>query len=40
MILTNPKLGPQDVNIPRDRWRFRLRLTRRLQARKAISLAA
>jgi hypothetical protein len=26
MILTNPKLGPQDVNIPRDRWRFRLRL--------------
>jgi len=27
MILTNPKLGPQDVNIPRDRWRFRLRLT-------------
>ena len=27
MILTNPKLGPQDVNIPRDRWRFRLRLS-------------
>ena len=27
MILTNPKLGPQDVNIPRDRSRFRLRLT-------------
>src|SRR5271165_5898807 len=27
LILTNPKLGPQDVNIPRDRWRFRLRLT-------------
>jgi hypothetical protein len=26
MILTNPKLGPQDVDIPRDRWRFRLRL--------------
>jgi hypothetical protein len=26
MILTNPKLGPQDVNIPRERWRFRLRL--------------
>ena len=26
MILTNPKLGAQDVNIPRDRWRFRLRL--------------
>ena len=26
MILTNPKLGPQDVNIQRDRWRFRLRL--------------
>jgi Putative porin len=26
LILTNPKLGPQDVNIPRDRWRFRLRL--------------
>jgi hypothetical protein len=27
MILSNPKLGPQDVNIPRDRWRFRLRLS-------------
>ena len=27
LILTNPKLGPQDVNIPRDRWRFRLRLS-------------
>jgi hypothetical protein len=26
MILSNPKLGAQDVNIPRDRWRFRLRL--------------
>jgi Putative porin len=26
MILTNPRLGSQDVNIPRDRWRFRLRL--------------
>src|SRR5580698_376685 len=26
MILTNPKLGSQDENIPRDRWRFRLRL--------------
>jgi hypothetical protein len=26
MILTNPKLGAQDVNIQRDRWRFRLRL--------------
>lgn len=26
LILTNPKLGAQDVNIPRDRWRFRLRL--------------
>jgi hypothetical protein len=26
LILTNPALGPQDVNIPRDRWRFRLRL--------------
>src|ERR1700721_571690 len=24
MILTNPKLGSQDENIPRDRWRFRL----------------
>src|ERR1700737_3694413 len=27
MILTNPLLGPQDRSIPRDRWRFRLRLT-------------
>ena len=27
MILTNPKLGPVDQVIPRDRWRFRLRLT-------------
>jgi hypothetical protein len=27
MVLTNPLLGPQDRNIPRDRWRFRLRLT-------------
>jgi hypothetical protein len=27
MVLTNPKLGPQDQNIPRDRWRFRLRLS-------------
>ena len=27
MILTNPKLGSQDENIPRDRWRFRLRLS-------------
>jgi polyhydroxyalkanoate synthesis regulator phasin len=27
MILTNPLLGPQDRNINRDRWRFRLRLT-------------
>src|SRR5271157_3532282 len=27
MILSNPKLGPQDSNINRDRWRFRLRLT-------------
>jgi polyhydroxyalkanoate synthesis regulator phasin len=27
MILTNPKLGAQDENIPRDRWRFRLRLS-------------
>ncbi len=27
MILTNPLLGPQDRVIPRDRWRFRLRLT-------------
>ena len=26
MILTNPLLGPQDRNINRDRWRFRLRL--------------
>ena len=26
MILTNPLLGPQDRNIHRDRWRFRLRL--------------
>ena len=26
MILTNPKLGPVDQVIPRDRWRFRLRL--------------
>ena len=26
MILTNPRLGAQDPNIPRDRWRFRLRL--------------
>ena len=26
MILTNPRLGAQDSNIPRDRWRFRLRL--------------
>ena len=26
LILTNPKLGAQDVNIQRDRWRFRLRL--------------
>src|ERR1700748_553430 len=26
MILTNPTLGPQDPNIQRDRWRFRLRL--------------
>ncbi len=26
MILTNPKLGAQDPNIQRDRWRFRLRL--------------
>ncbi len=26
MILTNPKLGSQDVNVDRDRWRFRLRL--------------
>jgi hypothetical protein len=27
LILTNPKLGAQDRNIDRDRWRFRLRLT-------------
>ena len=27
MVLTNPKLGPVDQVIPRDRWRFRLRLT-------------
>jgi Putative porin len=26
LVLTNPALGPQDKNIPRDRWRFRLRL--------------
>jgi len=26
MILTNPKLGPQDTHVNRDRWRFRLRL--------------
>jgi Putative porin len=26
MILTNPRLGPVDQVIPRDRWRFRLRL--------------
>jgi Putative porin len=26
MVLTNPSLGPQDRNIQRDRWRFRLRL--------------
>jgi hypothetical protein len=26
LVLTNPALGPQDINIPRDRWRFRLRL--------------
>ncbi len=26
MVLTNPLLGPQDRNIQRDRWRFRLRL--------------
>jgi hypothetical protein len=26
LVLTNPALGPQDVNIQRDRWRFRLRL--------------
>src|SRR5580700_5902693 len=27
LVLTNPKLGPQDTNIDRDRWRFRLRLS-------------
>src|ERR1700733_12774712 len=27
MILTNPRLGSQDKVIPRDRWRFRLRLS-------------
>jgi hypothetical protein len=27
MVLTNPRLGPQDPNIQRDRWRFRLRLS-------------
>jgi len=27
MILTNPLLGPQDRNINRDSWRFRLRLS-------------
>jgi Putative porin len=27
MVLTNPLLGPVDRVIPRDRWRFRLRLT-------------
>jgi hypothetical protein len=27
MVLTNPRLGPVDQVIPRDRWRFRLRLT-------------
>jgi hypothetical protein len=27
MVLTNPLLGAQDRNIPRDRWRFRLRLS-------------
>jgi hypothetical protein len=26
MVLTNPALKNQDTNIPRDRWRFRLRL--------------
>jgi hypothetical protein len=26
MVLTNPLLGPQDINIQRNRWRFRLRL--------------
>jgi hypothetical protein len=26
MVLTNPALKNQDINIPRDRWRFRLRL--------------
>src|SRR5215469_7996945 len=27
MVLTNPLLGPVDQVVPRDRWRFRLRLT-------------
>src|ERR1700757_2370708 len=27
MLTTNPRLGPVDKVIPRDRWRFRLRLT-------------
>jgi hypothetical protein len=27
MVLTNPRLGPVDQVIPRNRWRFRLRLT-------------
>ncbi|HYY31009.1 MAG TPA: putative porin [Chthoniobacterales bacterium] len=26
LVLTNPALGPQDINIQRNRWRFRLRL--------------
>src|SRR5258708_11802282 len=26
LVLTNPLLGPQDINIQRNRWRFRLRL--------------
>jgi polyhydroxyalkanoate synthesis regulator phasin len=26
LVLTNPRLGPVDQVIPRDRWRFRLRL--------------
>ena len=26
MVQTNPLLGPQDINIQRNRWRFRLRL--------------
>src|ERR1700722_1542558 len=26
MVLTNPAFKNQDINIPRDRWRFRLRL--------------